>query len=65
MVVNFGAIPPGAVLFAVYEGISGTIAEKVKCYDAVLMANHGVMTIGPDFAYSLLSGWKWSNNLRS
>ena len=24
------------------------VADKVKCYDAVLMANHGVMTIGPD-----------------
>jgi len=48
MVVNFGAIPIAPYHSPSTAELAGEVAEKVKCYDAVLMANHGVMTIGPD-----------------
>jgi L-fuculose-phosphate aldolase len=48
MVVNFGAIPLAPYCLPSTKELAETIAEKVRCYDAVLMANHGVMTIGPD-----------------
>jgi L-fuculose-phosphate aldolase len=48
MVVNFGAIPLAPYHSPSTAELADTVAEKVRCYDAVLMANHGVMTIGPD-----------------
>jgi L-fuculose-phosphate aldolase len=48
MVVNFGAIPLAPYHSPSTEELAESVADKVKCYDAVLMANHGVMTIGPD-----------------
>jgi L-fuculose-phosphate aldolase len=48
MVVNFGAIPLAPYHSPSTAELAETVAEKVRCYDAVLMANHGVMTIGPD-----------------
>ena len=48
MVVNFGAIPLTPYHSPSTAELAETVAEKVRCYDAVLMANHGVMTIGPD-----------------
>jgi L-fuculose-phosphate aldolase len=48
MVVNFGAIPLAPYHSPSTVGLADAVADKVKCYDAVLMANHGVMTIGPD-----------------
>ncbi len=48
MVVNFGAIPLAPYYSPSTEELAESVAEKVKCHDAVLMANHGVMTIGPD-----------------
>jgi L-fuculose-phosphate aldolase len=48
MVVNFGAIPLAPFCLPSTTELAKTIGEKVQCYDAVLMANHGVMTIGPD-----------------
>jgi L-fuculose-phosphate aldolase len=48
MVVNFGAIPLAPYHSPSTAELAEAVAEKVQCYDAVLMANHGVMTIGPD-----------------
>jgi L-fuculose-phosphate aldolase len=48
MVVNFGAIPLAPYHSPSTAELADEVAEKVRCYDAVLMANHGVMTIGPD-----------------
>jgi len=48
MVVNFGAIPLAPYHSPSTKELAESVAEKVRCYDAVLMANHGVMTIGPD-----------------
>ena len=48
MVVNFGAIPLAPYHSPSTAELAESVAEKVRCYDAVLMANHGVMTIGPD-----------------
>ncbi|PIE33449.1 aldolase [candidate division KSB3 bacterium] len=48
MVVNFGSIPLAPYYSPSTEELAQSVAEKVKCHDAVLMANHGVMTIGPD-----------------
>lgn len=48
MVVNFGAIPLAPYHSPSTAELADSVAEKVRCYDAVLMANHGVMTIGPD-----------------
>lgn len=48
MVVNFGAIPLAPYHSPSTPELADAVAEKVRCYDAVLMANHGVMTIGPD-----------------
>lgn len=48
MVVNFGAIPLAPYHSPSTAELAQSVAEKVRCYDAVLMANHGVMTIGPD-----------------
>jgi L-fuculose-phosphate aldolase len=48
MVVNFGAIPIAPYHSPSTAELAETVAEKVQCYDAVLMANHGVMTIGAD-----------------
>lgn len=48
MVVNFGSIPLAPYYSPSTAELAESVAEKVRCYDAVLMANHGVMTIGPD-----------------
>lgn len=48
MVVNFGAIPLAPYHSPSTAELANSVAEKVRCYDAVLMANHGVMAIGPD-----------------
>jgi L-fuculose-phosphate aldolase len=48
MVVNFGAIPLAPYHSPSTAELATSVAETVRCYDAVLMANHGVMTIGPD-----------------
>ncbi len=48
MVVNFGSIPLAPYHSPSTAELAGSVAEQVKCHDAVLMANHGVMTIGPD-----------------
>ncbi|MBD3306808.1 class II aldolase/adducin family protein [candidate division KSB3 bacterium] len=48
MVVNFGTIPLAPYYPPSTEDLAESVAEQVKCHDAVLMANHGVMTIGPD-----------------
>jgi L-fuculose-phosphate aldolase len=48
MVVNFGAIPLAPYHSPSTPELADAVAEKVRCFDAVLMANHGVMTIGPD-----------------
>ncbi len=48
MVVNFGTIPIAPYHPPSTVELANVVAEKVRCYDAVLMANHGVMTIGPD-----------------
>ena len=48
MVVNFGSIPLAPYHSPSTAELADAVAEKVRCYDAVLMANHGVMTIGPD-----------------
>jgi len=48
MVVNFGAIPLAPYHSPSTAELAESVAEKVRCHDAVLMANHGVMTIGPD-----------------
>ncbi len=48
MVVNFGSIPLAPYHSPSTEELAQSVADKVQCHDAVLMANHGVMTIGPD-----------------
>ena len=48
MVVNFGSIPLAPYHSPSTAELAESVAEQVKCHDAVLMANHGVMTIGPD-----------------
>ena len=48
MVVNFGAIPLAPYYSPSTAELAQSVADKVRCHDAVLMANHGVMTIGPD-----------------
>lgn len=48
MVVNFGAIPLAPYYSPSTAELADAVADKIRCYDAVLMANHGVMTIGPD-----------------
>jgi len=48
MVVNFGSIPLAPYFSPSTNELAQSVAEQVKCHDAVLMANHGVMTIGPD-----------------
>lgn len=48
MVVNFGSIPLAPYYSPSTAELAESVAEQVKCHDAVLMANHGVMTIGPD-----------------
>jgi len=48
MVVNFGTIPLAPYFSPSTAELAESVAEQVKCHDAVLMANHGVMTIGPD-----------------
>ncbi len=48
MIVNFGTIPLAPYHSPSTKELAESVAEKVKCHDAVLMANHGVMTIGPD-----------------
>ncbi len=47
-VVNFGVIPIAPYFLQSTPELAEAVAEKVRCYDAVLMANHGVMTIGPE-----------------
>jgi L-fuculose-phosphate aldolase len=48
MVVNFGSIPLAPYFSPSTSELAESVAEQVRCHDAVLMANHGVMTIGPD-----------------
>jgi L-fuculose-phosphate aldolase len=48
MVVNFGSIPLAPYHSPSTAELAQSVADQVKCHDAVLMANHGVMTIGPD-----------------
>ena len=48
MVVNFGSIPLAPYHSPSTAELAQSVADKVRCHDAVLMANHGVMTIGPD-----------------
>ncbi len=48
MVVNFGSIPLAPYHSPSTAELAQSVADKVQCHDAVLMANHGVMTIGPD-----------------
>lgn len=48
MVVNFGSIPLAPYYSPSTAELAESVADKVRCHDAVLMANHGVMTIGPD-----------------
>ena len=48
IIVNFGAIPLAPYQLPSTAELAESVAEKVKCHDAVLMANHGVMTVGPD-----------------
>lgn len=48
MIVNFGSIPLAPYQLPSTAELAESVAEKVKCHDAVLMANHGVMTVGPD-----------------
>ena len=48
MVVNFGSIPLAPYHSPSTAELAESVADQVKCHDAVLMANHGVMTIGPD-----------------
>lgn len=48
MVVNFGSIPLAPYHSPSTAELAQSVADKVRCHDAVLMANHGVMAIGPD-----------------
>ncbi|PID56070.1 hypothetical protein CSB45_13315 [candidate division KSB3 bacterium] len=48
MIVNFGSIPLAPYHSPSTTELAESVAEQLKCHDAVLMANHGVMTIGPD-----------------
>jgi len=48
LVFNFGTIPIAPYSLPSTPELADTVAEQVRCHEAVLMANHGVVTVGPD-----------------
>ena len=48
VVLNFGCIPLAAYGTPGTPELSEALLPLVGCYDAILMANHGVVTYGPD-----------------
>ncbi len=48
VVMTLGAIPIAAFAAPSTQELADAVAEKVRLCDAVLLANHGAVTVGPD-----------------